>query len=648
MRARRIEHVRAEPADPIKRSDDSAMASHPSPVDLAKSLTDAALREASSDAIFQRGRAYASSGAVEVTSEDAEPSPALHAQVRGTEDYSTSVWVDEDEVTGACDCPHAQEGWFCKHQVAVALVWRDRLSGQTTEIDEDATPALAAVRKAVQTHQKRRESLKAFLHGRPAAELVDRLLEMADQSREISRELQQWRKLGEAAERPAEWKSMVTEILAPGADFLAWNETGAYVRRASAVLPLLDRARETQPEKAVALCQHAMRRAWVAIGDADDSDGEIGGLCQAIGARWLAALQAAGPQASAFGDSYLALRLEDPIDSFDDDAVEQAMGPAALDRFRHTLAKRWREASEELARVRAVNRAEMSAKKATVRDSISGRASVEESERKVWPLERLYLEQLEKVGDVDAALAVLRADLSTPSNYHQVTRFLERHGRHREAFVNAEQAYREFPDDWRLQDDLLERYERDGWSDEALALRRRRFDEEPSVETFRAVLKAGTAAGADADALRDELMRWLEERERVALEAGSSRSRYAAKAGARRPVGRDVSLRAEILCAEGHWDEGVLLVQRPAVCSGRILERIALHLGPERAHDSVSLLRRVFDAAMPRATNPYADELSLVREIAARLDDEPRAVWLSELRTTYRAKRNFIRDLPRP
>ena len=96
------------------------------PAAWADALSDDTLKQAGSAAIFQRGKAYAKSGAVEVIAEDPLPEPALHAQVSGSEDYATEVWIENDSIAGECDCPHAADGWFCKHQVALAMVERRR------------------------------------------------------------------------------------------------------------------------------------------------------------------------------------------------------------------------------------------------------------------------------------------------------------------------------------------------------------------------------------------------------------------------------------------------------------------------------------------------------------------------------------------
>jgi uncharacterized Zn finger protein len=220
-------------------------------------LDDNALRRASSSTIFERGRTYASAGAVDVTAEESGDHPSIFATITGTMAYAAEVWIRNDEIGGHCECPNAGDGWFCKHQVALALVWRQRLSGQAPSVDEQARKKVDASAKRARTVKDRRQALADFLHAQPASVLADRLLDLVDRDREVARELQQWRKLSDASDEPADLKALVTEIMAPGRDFIDWNESHAYARRADAVLPVLARARAKDPAGAVALCLHA-------------------------------------------------------------------------------------------------------------------------------------------------------------------------------------------------------------------------------------------------------------------------------------------------------------------------------------------------------------------------------------------------------
>ncbi|MDS1270577.1 SWIM zinc finger family protein [Lipingzhangella sp. LS1_29] len=85
----------------------------------------------------------------------------LHAIVHGREPYRVRLGVG-DGLAGDCTCPHAEEGNFCKHLVAVGLA---KLRG--TSIDEDPEDA--------DDEEELRTALSELDHG----ELVDLLVDAA-------------------------------------------------------------------------------------------------------------------------------------------------------------------------------------------------------------------------------------------------------------------------------------------------------------------------------------------------------------------------------------------------------------------------------------------------------------------------------------
>jgi uncharacterized Zn finger protein len=608
---------------------------------VARLLGDAALCSISSAKIVERGITYARSGAVTILEEQSAPVPMLRAEVAGTETYATSVAIEGTAIVGACNCMNAASGWFCKHQVAVALVWRQRLTGEQPVIDEAARSKVQASAKRAQTVRDRRKALSEFLHSQSTATLADKLISIADHDRDIERQLQLWRKTTQVLERPEDIKSLITETLSVGQGFIPLPEVFAWVRRAEAVLTVLQQARQRDAHSALGLCLHALRRGWAAMQRADDSNGEMGNLCQLIASEWLAALQTAGAQPATFGETYLRMQLEDPFDSFDQQVAETAMGTAALNRYRKTLASQWRE-TKDIVLARKAERVAKVGKRPRI---LGEWASSDEVDSQLRTLERLHLEQLHYIGDVDGALAVLREDMSEPQHYWAVTNFLETHQRHREALKNAEAGYKVFPDDWRLQEQLLAIYERDGWVNEVYALRRKQFDANPDVQKYHRVLKAGNALGMAPAVLREELWQRLVEQEEKAMQT-SGRRAYSTQRNANVQPPRNVSLRTQILCSEQRWQEALDLVQPPAVCDMRVLRQLALSLAEEQREQAVTLLLRIFTKAMQTAQTPYREELAMVGEISERLDAKNRADWLANLRTEFKAKRNFVRDLP--
>ena len=66
---------------------------------------------------FERGVEYQAQGRVGAL---AVYQATITAVVHGTEEYSVRLWVEEGDLVSECTCPMGEEGYFCKHAVAVA------------------------------------------------------------------------------------------------------------------------------------------------------------------------------------------------------------------------------------------------------------------------------------------------------------------------------------------------------------------------------------------------------------------------------------------------------------------------------------------------------------------------------------------------
>ncbi len=608
-------------------------------------LDEAAIRSLVNVNTFTRGTTYATSGAVSLNPADAaDDGLTVSATVAGTKDYQTRLELGEDdELFGNCTCENAQAGWFCKHQVALALVWRAELEGTPLTLDPVAQKKVAAAAKRAHTVQSNAEALRSFLKAQDASALADKLIELGERDSGVQRELQQWRKIVAAKANPDDLKALVGEILGSGRGFLDWRESREYRVRAWAVIPVLQRAREQNAQSAIALTLHALRRSWAVLENADDSNGDIGDVCRAIGAEWVAAIAAAGAQPAAFGDSYLKVMVEDPFGAFDSDAVEAAMGTPALSRYRTLLAAEWQKAAAAQAPDGGS-------------EGKGGRSRptfISESYIRMKTLERLHMRQLEAAGDHAGVLAMLRAAALGRNGYGeglQIVNYLDKIGRQREALAEAEALAKKEPDNWQVENFLVQAYERDGCHDEVLAIHRKHFDAQPSAQGFQTVLNAAKKAGRDITAMREALWSALAERELQRqkkpvspLDRVYAGSRGMATGKSRE---RDVTVRAEILCAERAWLDALALVQPPNACASEPMLRLARHLPETHAEDAVKLLLRVFTATMPDAQTPYKDELAIVHDIGKRMPPDQRAAWFASLRQQYRAKRNFIAGLP--
>lgn len=89
---------------------------------MAVVISSDSLRALGSEQSYERGLAYANEGRVGTVSQHGR---AVRATVAGREPYGVRLDLDEDEeaLTGDCSCPMGAEGAFCKHCIAVAIVW---------------------------------------------------------------------------------------------------------------------------------------------------------------------------------------------------------------------------------------------------------------------------------------------------------------------------------------------------------------------------------------------------------------------------------------------------------------------------------------------------------------------------------------------
>ncbi len=221
-------------------------------------------------------------------------------------------------------------------------------------------------------------------------------------------------------------------------------------------------------------------------------------------------------------------------------------------------------------------------------------------------------------------------------------RTFEHYGRHREALQIAQAACKAFNDHPIVEDLLLEAYQRDGWDEEALQIRQRRFAARPSVTNYQALLAAAQAAKKDIVAIRA----WAYAEAAAASERAPSAPYRGSRADSADRTGRDVSATVAMLLHDGEIARALDLVQLPNVCDMRLLEAVAEGLPSNADAPAFALLDRVFRAEMRHAQTPYTATLRVVSLALARLSSEQRNEYLEQLRSEFKAKRNFIARLP--
>lgn len=590
---------------------------------LLQDLSDQALSDWAGDKVFARGKSYAASGAVQDL-EDLPPTPdhlmGARATVHGTEPYSTEIWwLPDDDLNGDCDCPHAQDGFFCKHQVALAMVWRARLGGGGVTPDPDAAKKVQAAAKRAQSRANNIEALRQFVFAQKAEDLAALLWRMADWDKDLMAQLKGWHaqslaqaKLGSGDAQAAQ--EAMRDLLKNPKGYLEPRDCGPYLRRAEQIFPIIESVFKQSPAQARALCEDALKRLYKVGETADDSwGGEFSELIPRTTDLLKRCLQADPPEASWL-KGWLVLADKDPWGLVPAHEVVAVAGPAVQKAYSAHVAKDWHEW-----------------------------LSAHPHPKDEWDSDRskrrqAYLQDLMRQGDEVTAFEVMRSTANTAGEWAQLVQWCEDRQRWREALELAQKAFKLHPTDWRLEAALLRAYERDGWDEEALTLWRKRLERQPSSDNYKAVLLAAKRAGHDVVAYRQGLLDWAQTHERRTERVWGQRA-------AQEIV--DVSVRVRWLLEVDKNLQAALDLLQPGVhCNSHLLLGLAKRLPKAQDARAQRLLVDLFEGAMPGARTPYTDVLELVRLALERMSASDRVQWLNSLRTQYKAKRNFIKELP--
>lgn len=145
-------------------------------------LTEAAIRDICTEAVFERGENYREEGRVANVSRVAD---TVTAVVRGTRQYDVTLDVTASGFDPHCSCPYAGPG-SCKHVVAVLLTLIDGLPADEGERVADVLQDVSAadlrefVREELTRDSELRERFFAWF-GKSSAKSVDEYQEEVDQ-----------------------------------------------------------------------------------------------------------------------------------------------------------------------------------------------------------------------------------------------------------------------------------------------------------------------------------------------------------------------------------------------------------------------------------------------------------------------------------
>ncbi len=397
----------------------------------------------------------------------------------------------------------------------------------------------------------------------------------------------------------------------------------AHIREViGAVRDLLD---DGEAEAVIELCEHALERAEDAIGSVDDSNGCLGDIAAELQELHLAACKKARPDPDA-----LARRLFDwecnagDLDVFSGAAHTYAkvLGKTGLATYRQLAGAAW----ERLPALEPGDERSYDGNRFRITHMVEALAEASD--------------------DVDAVVAVLAKDQSSPYQFVRIAEQYRAAGRFADALSWAEQGLEHFGPsaDHRLLEVAAEEYHRAGQGERAVELAWKPFEERPAPSTYERLWAQGTRAGT-WDTWRPRALEHL--RKDVTGRMRAARTKGASGPGlARWGLAPDASDLVQVFLFECDVDQA-WAEAKAGGCSQRLWLELARHREADHPLDAIPIfedeVERLIAAknndAYRQAVETMAHVQKLMRAAAQRDAFEP---YAAGVRARHKPKRNLM------
>ena len=554
-------------------------------------------------AYYARGSTYYEEGRVKLFEADNE----IEARVKGTFNYDVRISAEEGDIQYNCTCPVGRDGDFCKHCVAASMAWlaQNKNDGRTGFRKKQSSPHVY-IRKYLATLEP--SALIDFVMDACKRDdrLYERLLLKASNRGDVHTAVRAWK---EALKRAISFR-----------DFVDYREMPSFAKGICEIVDSLQEwISEGRADAAVELAEYAAERVEEIIGQCDDSNGEIGDLLFRIGEFHLAACKAAKPDLEALAKRLFNYEMTGEWETFLN----------ASERYAKVLGK------QGLAVYRRLAEAEW-AKLASLGPG---------DEKQSWSGNRFRITQMMETlaqldGDVEALVAVKTRDLSSAWKYLEIAEVYRKEGEKDKALEWAERGLAAFPKntDVRLREFLIDEYLRRNRGEEALALAWAEFEEHPYLEPYRKLKAVATKQNNWQD-WRNKALACLKQD----IEKEFRTQRFGRRTAA------DKSRLVEILL----WEKNVEEAWQEAL-AGTCRDDLQLKLADMRAkthpQDAVAVYwSHVICLVVQTNNHAYDEAFALLKKIKPLLLQENAELhwkkYIGELRTRFKAKRNFMKLL---
>lgn len=573
---------------------------------LADLISRATLEDFAGTTVFRRGEEYFSIGAVgHLRAID----DRITARVEGSETYTVELHEDDGELAYDCTCPHAADGNFCKHCVAVGLAW----------LEDAASGAKSGKTSGKKKQRDPWREIKAYLTTQPAETLIEWLLNVAARDDRLYQSLLLKAERSVAGGNVANVFRRAIDEVTRIHGFVDWREMPTFAGNIEQVVDsLADLLKPDTAAELVELAEYAIERIEKTLEQVDDSNGEVGGIVYGLGELHRQACAMARPEPSALAERLFRFETTLPFNLCGFDAVtyHDVLGTVGLRRYRELAEVEWRKIKPSYG------------------------AGAYDGHRAC--ITRIMERLAEANGNVEELVAIKSRDLSAAYCYLGIAEIWAKAKQPDKALEWAERGLKAFPErtDSRLRDFLVAMYLKRKRRDEALQLTWIQFEERPVLDYYKKLHEVADKIGNWPEQ-RERALAWLAE---VIARAATTTSRWQPK-----PSGPDYSSRVEIALWEVDYDAAWTAAHQ-GVCDRNLLVALAGKLEAQRAKDAISLYRRVVPVIVGETNNAAYDEaIKLIRKVGglmkATKQTQEFGDYLAELRLQFKPKRNFIKLL---
>lgn len=463
------------------------------------------------------------------------------------------------------------------------------------------------------------QQFKSWLTQQPHEVLVAMLLEVAQRDDRLAHRLLVKSTPTSAQDSLVDDLRLVIDGVTTVDGFVDWRAMHSFSDPLDQVVDTLETL--LTPEHAVSLiklAQYAIERTEAALESVDDSNGQVGDILCRLGNLHLQACLLARPDAERLAYDLFQLETTLPfgVSSFSALTYRNVLGQAGLRKYRALAQVQWD----------ALRPAD-------------GKVNFDHARYKIT---RVMEDLAQARGDVDELVAIKSRDLTCAYNYLLIAEILVKDKRNDEALQWAERGLKAHPDrtDNRLLDFLVAMYLQRKRPDEALQLTWIQFEEQPGLAAFQKLQGVAEKLGI----WPVQRARALAHLDDVVMREASQTSRYKPK-----PSVPDTSRRVAIALWESDLDAAWNAAQN-GQCEQRLRLSLAQALEVTKGREALSLYRQIIPELVMQTNNDaYASAVVLVRKAGKLMGELGQSSqflsYLTELRVSFKAKRNFIKLL---